>query len=117
MQRDLAGAAVVLAATLTFADGPDGAGHGVAQSGATILVEKNVAARMRDGVVLRSYSATTQPLAAPLRPPHLVAIFPFDRNPNTGAAFGDSAELSRAEQTVFHDAQRPSRLVLPVVPR
>jgi len=41
----------------------------------------------------------------------------FDRNPNTGAAFAEGAELRRADQTVFHDAQRPSRLVLPIVPR
>ena len=41
----------------------------------------------------------------------------FDRNPNTGTAFAESAELRRANQTVFHDAQRPSRLVLPIVPR
>jgi putative CocE/NonD family hydrolase len=39
----------------------------------------------------------------------------FDRNPNTGAAFGDGAELMRAEQTVFHDRARPSRIVLPIV--
>jgi putative CocE/NonD family hydrolase len=41
----------------------------------------------------------------------------FDRNPNTGTRFAESAELRRAEQTVFHDAQRPSRLVLPIVSR
>jgi uncharacterized protein len=41
----------------------------------------------------------------------------FDRNPNTGRAFGEEVELRRAEQTVFHDAARPSRLVLPVIPR
>src|SRR6185295_9587724 len=41
----------------------------------------------------------------------------FDRNPNTGAAFAESGELRRADQTVFHDAQRPSRLIVPVVPR
>jgi uncharacterized protein len=41
----------------------------------------------------------------------------FDRNPNTGTAFGESAELRRAEQTILHDAQHPSRIVLPVVPR
>jgi uncharacterized protein len=39
----------------------------------------------------------------------------FDRNPNTGTAFGQSAELRRAEQTIFHDRTRPSRIVLPVV--
>jgi putative CocE/NonD family hydrolase len=41
----------------------------------------------------------------------------FDRNPNTGMTFAESAELRRADQTVFHDAQRPSRLILPIVPR
>ena len=41
----------------------------------------------------------------------------FDRNPNTGGVFGEDAELRRAEQTIFHDAQRPSRVVLPVIPR
>jgi putative CocE/NonD family hydrolase len=41
----------------------------------------------------------------------------FDRNPNTGGVFGEDAELRRAEQQVFHDANRPSRLILPVVPR
>ena len=41
----------------------------------------------------------------------------FDRNPNTGGAFGEDGELLRAEQTIFHDATHLSRLVLPVVPR
>ena len=41
----------------------------------------------------------------------------FDRNPNTGAPFGTDARLAKAEQTVFHDSGRPSRLVLPIVPR
>ena len=41
----------------------------------------------------------------------------FDRNPNTGGTFGRDAELRRAEQTVFHDARRASRIVLPLVPR
>jgi putative CocE/NonD family hydrolase len=41
----------------------------------------------------------------------------FDRNPNTGGTFGEDAELRRAEQRVFHDPLRPSRVILPVVPR
>lgn len=41
----------------------------------------------------------------------------YDRNPNTGGPFGEESRLQRAEQTVFHDRERPSRLVLPVVPR
>ncbi len=41
----------------------------------------------------------------------------YDRNPNTGSPFGQSAELSVAHQTIWHDQNRPSRLTLPVVPR
>jgi putative CocE/NonD family hydrolase len=41
----------------------------------------------------------------------------FDRNPNTGAPFGTDARLLRADQTIFHDAARPSRLILPVISR
>jgi uncharacterized protein len=43
----------------------------------------------------------------------------FDRNPNTGNPFAaDRAEdLVTAEQTIFHDAERPSHVVLPVVDR
>ena len=38
----------------------------------------------------------------------------FDRNHNTGADFWSDSELRVAHQTVFHDRERPSRLVLPV---
>lgn len=41
----------------------------------------------------------------------------WDRNPNTGGPFGEETQLLRAEQTVFHDPSRPSRVVLPIVPR
>ena len=41
----------------------------------------------------------------------------FDRNPNTGDAFGESAVMRTADQTVFHDKDHPSRIVLPIVPR
>ena len=40
----------------------------------------------------------------------------YDRNPNTGNAFGQDAELQEAQQTVYHDAEHPSHIVLPVVP-
>ncbi len=40
----------------------------------------------------------------------------YDRNPGTGNPFGVDVELRVAEQTIFHDEQRPSRLLLPVVP-
>jgi putative CocE/NonD family hydrolase len=40
----------------------------------------------------------------------------FDRNPNTGATFGTGGELHTGDQTIHHDAGRPSRLLLPLVP-
>jgi hypothetical protein len=40
----------------------------------------------------------------------------FDRNPNTGEAFGTSARVKVAQQTVYHDAERPSHVLLPVIP-
>ncbi|HEX9710900.1 MAG TPA: CocE/NonD family hydrolase, partial [Candidatus Thermoplasmatota archaeon] len=41
----------------------------------------------------------------------------FDRNPNTGAARSDATRRERADQTVYHDAEHASALVLPVIPR
>jgi putative CocE/NonD family hydrolase len=41
----------------------------------------------------------------------------YARNQNTGAPFGSTAEIKTAEQTIYHDAQYPSRLILPVIPR
>jgi uncharacterized protein len=42
----------------------------------------------------------------------------WDRNPNTGHAFGTdaAADVRVARQTVYHDADRPSRIVLPLAP-
>jgi len=39
----------------------------------------------------------------------------FDRNHNTGKDFWSDAELKVARQTVMHDSDYPSRLVLPVI--
>ena len=41
----------------------------------------------------------------------------FDRNPNTGAPLGEDARLETAQQTVHHNAQYPSHILLPVIPR
>ena len=40
----------------------------------------------------------------------------FDRNLNTGGPFGEEARGQVALNTVFHDAQRPSHVLLPVMP-
>ena len=39
----------------------------------------------------------------------------WDRNPNTGHPFGADAELRIARQEILHDAEHPSRIVLPLV--
>lgn len=41
----------------------------------------------------------------------------MDVNPNTGRAIATESELRRAAQTVYHDSDRPSHIVLPVIPR
>lgn len=40
----------------------------------------------------------------------------FDRNPNTGEDLGASDRVRIAKQTVFHSPDRPSHILLPVVP-
>jgi uncharacterized protein len=39
----------------------------------------------------------------------------FDRNSNTGGRIADAVKLSKATQTIYHDAQHPSALVLSVM--
>jgi len=40
----------------------------------------------------------------------------FDRNPNTGRPVGEDAQLVTATQTIFHDAENPSHIELPIAP-
>jgi putative CocE/NonD family hydrolase len=40
----------------------------------------------------------------------------FDRNPNTGGAVADAKEALKARQTVYHEQQRYSYVLLPIVP-
>ncbi len=41
----------------------------------------------------------------------------FDRNPNTGRTIATETELAPAAQTVLHDAEHPSHVLLPLIPR
>ncbi|MGH7865819.1 MAG: CocE/NonD family hydrolase, partial [Candidatus Binataceae bacterium] len=41
----------------------------------------------------------------------------YDRNPNTGHDFGVDSELTVARQTVLHDVNHSSHVVLPIIPR
>ena len=40
----------------------------------------------------------------------------YDRNPNTGHPFGVDAVMQPADQTVRHDAQQASFVMLPIIP-
>ena len=40
----------------------------------------------------------------------------FDVNPNTGEPIGRDRRRAAANNTVFHDRQRPSRVILPIIP-
>jgi putative CocE/NonD family hydrolase len=45
------------------------------------------------------------------------SAFPkYDRNLNTGAPLGQTAEMTVAEQRVYHDAEHPSAVILPIIP-
>ncbi len=39
----------------------------------------------------------------------------YNRNPNTGHAFAQDADLQVAEQTIYHDIHHPSEVTLPIV--
>jgi putative CocE/NonD family hydrolase len=41
----------------------------------------------------------------------------YDRNLNTGAPIASSEKMKRARQSVYHDPQRLSRIVLPIMPQ
>jgi putative CocE/NonD family hydrolase len=40
----------------------------------------------------------------------------FDRNPNTGGSFYHDSDISLAHQTVYHDEEHPSHILLPIIP-
>ena len=45
------------------------------------------------------------------------SAFPkYDRNLNTGAVLGVTTEMAVAEQRIYHDAEHPSAVVLPIIP-
>jgi putative CocE/NonD family hydrolase len=106
---------------------PDGA--------STILAEGVLRARFREGFDRevfvepgRTYRYAIDLVATSnvFLPGHRIRVavtsssFPrFDRNPNTGNPFGTDGPdgLQAARQTVFHDRERPSCIVLPVIPR
>jgi uncharacterized protein len=70
-----------------------------------VTVHHDVPATMRDGTVLR---------ADVYRP---ISNFPrWDRNHNAGDPIDEGTHSRPAHQEIAHDAARPSRIVLPVIP-
>jgi len=70
------------------------------------------------------YTVPLRPTANLFKKGHHIRVdisssnFPFfDRNHNTGREFYEDAELVAATQTVYHNGQYPSRIILPVIPR
>ena len=70
-----------------------------------------------------SYDIELQPTSNVFLKGHRIRVdiassnFPrFDRNPNTGPPFGQDTDLRVAHQTVYHDAEHPSHVVLPAIP-
>jgi putative CocE/NonD family hydrolase len=46
------------------------------------------------------------------------SAFPkYDRNPNTGEALGKTTRVDVAQQTIYHDREHPSHIMLPIVPQ
>lgn len=70
------------------------------------------------------YDVKLNPVGVLLKPGQKLRLylassdFPnFDRNHNTGKPYWEDEELRIARQTVFHSAEMPSHLLLPVIPR
>ena len=106
---------------------PDGASRILAEGGLRARHRHGASrpAPLRPGAVER-YEISVGATSNVFMPGHRMRVaitsssFPYmEPNPNTGHPLGqDRAEDAvPALQTVFHDAARPSHLVLPVVPR
>ncbi|HEX6605360.1 MAG TPA: CocE/NonD family hydrolase [Chloroflexia bacterium] len=97
------------------------------------LTDGIVRARFRDGMAAPSlitpgavyrYTIDCWNTAQVFRAGHRIGLeisssaFPkYDRNPNTGASLGQTADLAPADQRIYHDADHPSALILPIIPR
>jgi putative CocE/NonD family hydrolase len=90
-----------------------------------------IRASSRDGLETRAviepgevyeYRFALQPTSNLFKQGHQIRLevsssnFPhYDRNLNTGGEPGMGSEMRTARQTVLHDAEHPSRLILPIV--
>jgi len=70
-----------------------------------------------------AYTLELQPTSNVFKSGHRIRLdltssnFPlWDRNLNTGHPPGTDTEICVAEQTIYHDAERPSHVTLPLIP-
>lgn len=73
---------------------------------------------------VHAYEIQVWPTSNLFKPGHRIRLeisssnFPhFDRNPNTGHEFGQDATMRVADQAIHHDRERPSHVVLPIIPQ
>ena len=97
------------------------------------LCDGMVRARFRDGMdrpsliqpgEIYKYTVDCWNTAQVFRAGHRIGLeiassaFPkYDRNLNTGAPLGQTSEMSVATQRIYHDAEHPSCVILPIIPR
>jgi putative CocE/NonD family hydrolase len=100
--------------------------------GASMLIELGIQrARYRDSSTrptlikpgkIYKYTIHVWPTSNVFKAGHQIRLeitssnFPmWDRNPNTGHAFAQDAELRIADQVIYHDEDHPSEITLPIV--
>lgn len=74
--------------------------------------------------VISQYSVDLWATSHVFLPGHRIRVevsssnFPrYDRNPNTGRTIATESKLIEAQQRIYHDAEHPSHIVLPLIPR
>jgi len=105
-------------------DYPDGYELNIGDSiiRARYRASRTVPELMEPGTVYE-FTITLYPTSVVFQAGHRIRVhisssnFPrFDINPNTGGPLGLEQAMQTAVQTVFHDAERPSHVLLPVIP-
>jgi putative CocE/NonD family hydrolase len=103
---------------------PDGSSHNMAEGIVRARYRESLSqpSLLKPGQVYR-FDIDLVGTSIAFQPGHRIRVhvtsshFPqFDRNPNTGDKFGTSARVRVAQQIVYHDGERASHILLPVIP-
>lgn len=97
---------------------PDGTAYNLTEG--IIRASKQHGAKVQNG--LHKYTINLWSTSNVFLKGHAIRVeisssnFPrFDANPNTGASFIDTTESVIANQMIFHDAEHPSHILLPII--